>query len=300
VDLGRKPSHLVFDGHAGLASALGTIIEIPIPFLLDVSRLEVTQAQLEGIAGAAAELRTLLVLPKDAVLRLKDGTASSMIVPVIGNADELDVLAPQVRMVEMDMSSGWRSMLEAVRRRRPEMLVSVRMRPSSELLPLAEEVAKAADVIHILFEEDGMDASGEYARDVLRRLHRHLVKAGSRDSMTIISSGGLAAAEMVPKSIICGADAVTLETAMLVALGCHACQECKGECPSDIIEAPSDFARQRIVNMGSAWRDQMLEMLGAMGIKEVRRLRGETGRAIFEEDAHRDAFAGIQGGGIIE
>jgi hypothetical protein len=44
----------------------------------------------------------------------------------------------------------------------------------------------------------------------------------------------------------------------------------------------------------------MLEMLGAMGIREVRRLRGETGRAIFQEDAHRDAFSDITGGGNVE
>ena len=61
-----------------------------------------------------------------------------------------------------------------------------------------------------------------------------------------------------------------------------------------------EFVRGRITNMGSAWRDQMLEMLGAMGIKEVRRLRGETGRAIFEEDAHRDAFSNITGGVRID
>jgi hypothetical protein len=31
-------------------------------------------------------------------------------------------------------------------------------------------------------------------------------------------------------------------------------------------------------------------MLGAMGIREVRRLRGEVGRAMFMEDLERDAF----------
>jgi hypothetical protein len=40
----------------------------------------------------------------------------------------------------------------------------------------------------------------------------------------------------------------------------------------------------------------MLEVLGAMGIKEVRRLRGEVGRAIFQEDAERDSFASMIGG----
>ena len=34
----------------------------------------------------------------------------------------------------------------------------------------------------------------------------------------------------------------------------------------------------------SAWRDQLLEALGATGMGEVCRLRGELGLAIFEED----------------
>ena len=145
-----------------------------------------------------------------------------------------------------------------------------------------------------------MDASGAYARDAMRKLHRHLVTVGLRDGVTIISSGGLAAAEMVPKSIICGADAVTLETALMVALGCHACADCGDGCTSDIKNAPEEFVEQRVTNLCSAWRDQMLEMLGAMGIREVRRLRGETGRAIFQEDAHRDAFSDIEGGAKVD
>jgi hypothetical protein len=52
----------------------------------------------------------------------------------------------------------------------------------------------------------------------------------------------------------------------------------------------------RVVNMVGAWRDQLLEVMGAMGVREARRLRGETGRAIFYEDAEKDAFANIQGG----
>ncbi|MBI4280554.1 MAG: hypothetical protein HY660_19045, partial [Armatimonadetes bacterium] len=43
----------------------------------------------------------------------------------------------------------------------------------------------------------------------------------------------------------------------------------------------------------NAWRDQLLECLGAMGMREVRRLRGETGRAIFharEEESFRALF----------
>jgi hypothetical protein len=33
-----------------------------------------------------------------------------------------------------------------------------------------------------------------------------------------------------------------------------------------------------------------------MGLREVRRLRGELGRAIFFEDVEREAFAEVKGG----
>ena len=40
-----------------------------------------------------------------------------------------------------------------------------------------------------------------------------------------------------------------------------------------------------------AWHSQLLEVLGAMGIREVRRLRGETGRGMFFEDLERETSA---------
>jgi hypothetical protein len=35
--------------------------------------------------------------------------------------------------------------------------------------------------------------------------------------------------------------------------------------------------------------------MGAMGLREVRRLRGELGRAMFQRDLEREAFGGIDG-----
>ncbi len=51
----------------------------------------------------------------------------------------------------------------------------------------------------------------------------------------------------------------------------------------------------RIVNLMAAWRNQMLEMLGAMGIREARRLRGEVGRSMWFEDLEKESFAPIFG-----
>jgi hypothetical protein len=55
---------------------------------------------------------------------------------------------------------------------------------------------------------------------------------------------------------------------------------------------------QRLKNLTASWRDQMLEILGAMGLREVRRLRGEMGRAMFMVDLEKAAFAGVNSYGI--
>ena len=56
-----------------------------------------------------------------------------------------------------------------------------------------------------------------------------------------------------------------------------------------------EYAVRRIENLIGAWHQQLIEVLGAMGIREVRRLRGETGRAMFFEDLERDSFGRLFG-----
>jgi hypothetical protein len=50
------------------------------------------------------------------------------------------------------------------------------------------------------------------------------------------------------------------------------------------------MATQRITNLIGAWRDQLLEVLGGMGLREVRRQAGEVGRAMFYEDLETKVF----------
>ncbi len=52
---------------------------------------------------------------------------------------------------------------------------------------------------------------------------------------------------------------------------------------------------RRVINLMGAWHQQLIELLGAMGIREVRRLRGERGRSMFLEDLERETFGRIFG-----
>ena len=47
--------------------------------------------------------------------------------------------------------------------------------------------------------------------------------------------------------------------------------------------------------MIGAWHQQLIELLGAMGIREARRLRGEVGRCMFFEDLERETFGRLFG-----
>ena len=119
------------------------------------------------------------------------------------------------------------------------------------------------------------------------------VEVGLRDEMTLLVSGGIATAEHVPKAIVCGADGVGVDFALIIALGCAVWADERSPCPVQDRKTDPKWGEQRIVNLMAAWRDQLLEVLGAMGMREVRRLRGETGRAIFyekEEAAFRSLF----------
>ena len=138
---------------------------------------------------------------------------------------------------------------------------------------------------------------GRHARDVILEIHRALVEDGTRDEVTLIASGGIAQAEHVVKAILCGADLVAIDVPLMIALECRMCGDCDhGEpCPIGFDRIERGFAVRRIVNLMGAWHSQMLEMMGAMGIREARRLRGETGRCMFFEDLERDIFGPLFG-----
>ena len=105
-------------------------------------------------------------------------------------------------------------------------------------------------------------------------------------------------AEHVAKAIICGADAVTADYALLIALECRLCGRCRGglSCPVKLDEPlDADWGSDRITNLIAAWQSQLIELMGAMGIREARRLRGEVGRSMWFENLEKDHFGPLFG-----
>ena len=304
VDIGRKLGLLEFGKDGGLKTKLPPLIELPIPVVFDVTRLRsVHENMLSGFAHAAKQLDTLLfatpgTLPSEASAEL-----NSHFVPVYPEGmDVLNLELPKgVRMAELTYASSWKDDLKIFRARFPGVVLSFRLNARKDVEKSVLELVRASvDVAHVLFDEEGLEneqAEPRHSKESLRAIHKAMVSKSLRDEITVITGGGTAAAEHVPKSIICGADAVALEKALVIALECRDCITCsKGSCPINLSNAPPDWIEGRATNMVGAWRDQMLEVLGAMGLREVRRLRGELGRAIFFEDVEKEAFADLEGG----
>lgn len=296
VDIGSRPPFLCLDGDGQPAGRLPQTLSLPLPVLFDAPPAAVSTPVLRQIlSSAAAAIGSLAIVPvRDLV---GDGLSGAHLVPLVGvgEAALLESLPFAPRMVELD---GWdAALLAAVRALLPEALVSLRV-PFGESEQLAEYAAAGVKVLHFTADYHGATDDGAFVLDAIRAAHLSFVARGKRDDVTLLASGGIIAAEHVPKAIIAGLDAVALDTPLLVALQARFEGDFR-ERGGAGIRLPQglavDWGRQRLLNLMAAWHDQLLEVMGAMGLREVRRLRGEIGRAMFARDLEREAFAGIEG-----
>ncbi|MGO8752707.1 MAG: glutamate synthase-related protein [Thermoguttaceae bacterium] len=314
VDIGRKPARLDFtEGAPDVAPP--PLVECPLPVIFDLVPPHWRRGPVvAAILRAAAELGTLAVVRPEGI---PAGLALEQehIIPLLETGAGPDLPAVMAMIPDGDQVAEIQAALKA---ENPEQVVAIRMHASPHAAQRIVELARGgAEVLHLVFDSHGREnaavegapqggeetASGQQAaaprhmRDVLREVHRALVKAGIRDEVTLIASGGIALPEHMAKAIICGADLVAVDIPLVVALECRLCGECEhGEaCPIALERMDGGLATRRIVNLIGAWHQQLIEVLGAMGIREVRRLRGETGRAMFFEDLERDTFGKMFG-----
>jgi glutamate synthase domain-containing protein 2 len=298
VDLGGGLSRLVFDPSGSLLSAPPPALSLPIPVLFNCLPVPLPgRGAVRALASAAARLETLALLyPQDYGEDL---------------AAQAAWLAPRLNAGNMDqIPSGWVPRYVEIEEENPGLVIDVaaaagRRWPEAVIgacLPLDRDAAVAARtwaeaglrVIHLYADEVGQDASGRYLPQALREVHDELVRSALRDRVTLVVSGGIAAAEHVAKSIACGADLTAVDFALQVAWGCALWAD-KGRCAVETAPLDPQWGAQRVVNLMNAWRDQLLEALGAMGLREVRRLRGEVGRIILhtsESQAFREVLGG--------
>jgi glutamate synthase domain-containing protein 2 len=210
----------------------------------------------------------------------------------------LEKLGDGIRLIEIPWKEDWEEILHTIKGSHPSSLISVRL----PLIEGAKEkalslVREGVSIVHLEGSYNGraVDDKSLFVKEALRSVHLALVEEGVRDEISLLVSGGLAMAEHVAKSMICGADAVFIDFPILIALECRMCRRCtKGlSCPVQIDQAPSSWVASRVVNLLGAWHNQLLEVMGAMGMRDARRLRGEVGRAMFFEDLDEATFGSM-------
>ncbi len=300
VDIGEKFNFLSLDENGKFIGEVPSTFSIPLPMVLDLPPPAVASPTLIKILStAAAELESLVMLSARPIIELN--LRGEHIVPVLtpSDLDLISLLPTQPRLVMMD---GWPpsvddTLFQEIKNRLPDAMIGLRTRfVSGE--DLLVHINHGIKIFHLTASYHGLDPQGVFVFDQIRAAHETLVKAGIREEITLLGSGGIIAAEHVPKAIIAGLDVVVLDTPILVALqarfiGNFSNRRMKNvRLPKNL---PPQWGVQRIKNLMASWRDQLLEILGAMGLREVRRLRGEIGRAMFQYDLEREAFGDIDG-----
>ena len=296
VDLGRKLQSLKFDTNGNLVSKIPKTVEIPVPIIFDTPSSCGTSKNLQlAVARAAARLKTFAIVDAEQFSPDLAQLTTSIILRIRSNRiDKSKDLLKKSQIVEInDSGEDVRDQLKKMREINPSALVSFRFDYSADAPELANKLAEeGGDIVHFHIDDSVVEQDPDTIKNAIISVNTCLVNKKNRDKISLIFSGGIAEAAHVPKAIILGANAVALGTAYQIALGCTVRHEDarKLGCPVKLEDKDVPTATQRIVNLTGAWRDQLLEVLGGMGLREVRRQAGEMGRAMFHEDLETRVF----------
>ena len=181
------------------------------------------------------------------------------------------------------------SLKEATNYEKP---VIVKVAAVHNIAAIASGIARSgADIISIDGFRGGTGAAPTRIRDnvgipielALAAVDSRLRDEGIRNDVSVVVSGGIRSSADVVKAIALGADACCIGTAALLALGCRLCRSCHtGRCawgiatqrPELVRRLDPDEGAQRLVNLVTAWTNELTEFMGGMGINSVEALRG--------------------------
>ena len=170
--------------------------------------------------------------------------------------------------------------------------VIVKIAAVHNVAAIASGIARSgADIIAIDGFRGGTGAAPTRIRDnvgipielALAAVDTRLREEKIRNNVSLVVGGSIRSSADVVKAVALGADAVYIGTAALLALGCHLCRTCQnGRCnwgiatqrPDLVKRLNPDIGCRRLVNLVSAWRHEIMEMMGGMGINSIEALRG--------------------------
>ncbi|MBC8440160.1 MAG: hypothetical protein H8D87_10785 [Deltaproteobacteria bacterium] len=305
IELSRRPERLAFKKDGSLAIVVKPILEVPLPILFQQPDFGVQSREvLVSMLKAANTIGTKMFMNAADVYEdlIPFGPT---IIPLIkkDTFKNYSELIDRVDMVEIEYEPDIEKAIISLKAINKNIIISVglELRADLDYAGICVDLSKMdIDTIHVYANTNGREFESDnprFIKDMLRDIHLALIDAATRQQINIIASGGISMAEHVNKIIICGADGVAIDLPLIIAMECRLCGRCKKglTCPVDLESIDPLYGSNRIINLMGAWRNQILEMLGAMGLREVRRLRGEVGRSMWFEDLERESFAPIFG-----
>ena len=170
--------------------------------------------------------------------------------------------------------------------------IIVKVAAVHNIAAIASGIARSgADIIAIDGFRGGTGAAPTRIRDnvgipielALAAVDQRLRDEGIRNQVSLIAGGSIRSSADVVKAIALGADACYIGTAALVALGCHLCRTCQtGKCnwgiatqnPELVKRLDPEEGSRRLINLLTAWKHEIKELMGGMGINSIEALRG--------------------------
>ncbi len=181
------------------------------------------------------------------------------------------------------------SLKEATQYKKP---IIVKVAAVHNIAAIASGIARSgADIIAIDGFRGGTGAAPTRIRDnvgipielALAAVDRRLREEGVRNNVSLVVGGSIRSASDVVKAVALGADACYVATAALLAMGCHLCRTCQaGKCnwgiatqrPDLVKRLNPDIGSLRLVNLMTAWKHEIKELMGGMGINSIEALKG--------------------------
>jgi len=289
VDIGRKPKSVDF---AHMDDQPKTL-EIPVPIIFDELPNGTDNPDVRTAVALAAEKTGTFDIARD----IRPGEPGlNNLLPLIDAEGIADYGENQPEIAEFDAESP--DLLKELLARFDQSILIGRLPLNEDSGRVACELArKGVHGLHLYADYHGRDYSREsrHISTALKDVHQQLVREGLRDHITIIASGGIILAEHVPKAIICGADLVAIDTTILIALQASFQGETRDRANCRLMprRINPEWGAQRLVNLIGVWHDQLIEILSAMGMRDVRRLRGDIGRSMMDLELREQSFKGI-------
>jgi len=305
VDIGKKPSFLNFKNNK-LETILPPLLSLPFPVIFDMSSDEYTLPVLEPCLIETAKQTGLLALIdskkwESITLPHKEQYLNHIAFFLNPKMPHISKeILDHTRLVEIPDSENVEQQIALIKKNHPGLIIAVRILMDEKVTQRVDELSKIdIEVIHLIADSTGNEIGAKnprFMKDIIREVHGCLIKNEKRDEITLIAGGGIGLSEHVAKALICGADLVSINLPLLIAVECRLCESCKpGQyCPAKLdTEIDLQYGVARMTNLIGAWHWQLVELMGAMGMREARRLRGDVGRAIFKDEIEEEIYGPI-------